>query len=109
MAKLSDYIERNDFFPELEYFELRDLVDKEIRIYEVKTYENDKGPGIAIRAAVIEDGEAGEQIKLVTHSKAIRDMLSSEVIGEVLKTDSLEGTVRQRKSTKSHNLYYTLE
>lgn len=106
MARLSEIgYTGMDFFEDREYMAMDELLNRELSITEVKTYENDKGPGVA--AAFTCDGQAG---MLVTHSIGIYKTLTSEAVRIALESEMpVDVILRKGKSKKTGNSFYYLE
>lgn len=110
-ANLSELMElggKTEFFPgfpNLPFMPISEAVDKDIAILDVVPFENDKGPGCAVRALL-----DGEMCKLVTHSVAICKVLASDEFVCILGThpDGVNAKVVKRCSLKSGRNYYAL-
>lgn len=84
---------------------INDLVGVPVEFYEVKDFENDKGPGLYI---LFKD-EKGLGYT-TTHSGALISIFAKPEIREVLdRGDSIKGTIVQRKSKKTGNTYFAVE
>ena len=90
-----------------DYVPLDTVVGKEVMIYAVKEFENDKGPGVYVLL------NFDKQFKYIcTHSITITAKLTSDAVKDVLKDDTddcIRGTFIRRKSQKSDRMVYDIE
>ena len=85
-----------DFIP------VEELLDRQIEIVAVKSYENDKGPGVFALVEV-----AGELRYLATHSIGLVSMMTDENVRNNLDMGfRVSGTIIRRKSKKSDRMVY---
>ena len=87
-----------------EYMSINDVLDRDIKIIDFKTFENDKGEGAFI---LCKDIETELVFHLCTHSIGLVGTLKNPKIREVLDTGDIIATkIVQRKSTKSDRQVY---
>ena len=88
-----------------EYKSINDVLDRDIKIIDFKTFENDKGEGAFI---LCKDIETENVFHLCTHSVGLVGTLKNPKIREVLDTGDVIATkIVQRMSTKSNRLVYS--
>lgn len=86
MARISE-VQTSNPFPELEYLEIDSILNEPIEILEVISFENVKGPGVHIRAAV-----KGKECRLCSHGVAICDLLGRKEVKDILEGgETIEG------------------
>lgn len=110
-ANLSDLIDlggQREFFatyPDLPFKAMAEIVDKTITILDVVAFENDKGPGCAVRILL-----DGTMCRIVTHSDAIRKVLTSDEFALIMSEhpDGINTKIVKRHSNKSGRDYYAL-
>lgn len=105
MAKISDFKVGNPF-PEAEYVELMDILDKPLTIRDIVPFTNKKGDGVHILA---EDAD-GDVLRICTHAGAITEQLSEGGVIAAAKSEGV-GPMRfvKRKSETSGNTYIAME
>ena len=87
-----------------EYMSINDVLDRDIKIIDFKTFENDKGEGVFI---LCKDIETELVFHLCTHSIGLVGTLKNPKVREVLDTGDIIATkIVQRKSTKSDRMVY---
>ena len=87
-----------------EYMSINDVLDRDIKIIDFKTFENDKGEGAFI---LCKDMETELVFHLCTHSIGLVGTLKNPKIREVLDTGDIIATkIVQRKSTKTDRMVY---
>lgn len=88
-----------------EYMSINDVLDRDIKIIDFKTFENDKGEGVFI---LCKDMETELVFHLCTHSIGLVGTLKNPKVREVLDTGDIIATkIVQRKSTKSDRMVYS--
>ena len=88
-----------------EYMSINAVLDRDIKIIDFKTFENDKGEGVFI---LCKDMETELVFHLCTHSIGLVGTLKNPKIREVLDTGDIVATkIVQRKSTKSDRMVYS--
>lgn len=105
MAKISDFKAGNPY-PEAEYVELMDILDKPLTIRDIVPFTNKKGDGVHI---LVEDAD-GDALRICTHAGAITEQLSAGDIIAAAKAEGV-GPMRfvKRKSETSGNTYIAME
>lgn len=105
MAKISDFKAGNPF-PEAEYVELMNIIDKPLTIRDIVPFTNKKGDGVHI---LVEDAD-GDELRICTHGGAITDMLSNDDLIAAAKSEGI-GPMKfvRRKSEESGNTYIAME
>lgn len=87
-----------------EYMSINDVLDRDIKIIDFKTFENDKGEGVFI---LCKDIETELVFHLCTHSIGLVGTLKNPKVREVLDTGDIIATkIVQRKSTKTDRMVY---
>ena len=87
-----------------EYMSINDVLDRDIKIIDFKTFENDKGEGAFI---LCKDMETELVFHLCTHSIGLVGTLKNPKVREVLDTGDIIATkIVQRKSTKTDRMVY---
>ena len=90
-----------------DYMSINDVLDRDIKIIDFKTFENDKGEGVFI---LCKDMETELVFHLCTHSIGLVGTLKNPKVREVLDTGDIIATkIVQRKSTKSDRLVYAFD
>lgn len=90
-----------------DYMSINDVLDRDIKIIDFKTFENDKGEGAFI---LCKDMETELVFHLCTHSIGLVGTLKNPKVREVLDTGDIIATkIVQRKSTKSDRLVYAFD
>lgn len=88
-----------------EYMSINDVLDRDIKIIDFKTFENDKGEGVFI---LCKDIETECVFHLCTHSLSLVGTMQNPKVREVLDTGDIIATkIVQRKSTKSDRMVYS--
>ena len=105
MAKISDFKAGNPF-PDAEYVELMQILDKPLTIRGIMPFSNKKGDGVHI---LVIDGD-GDELRICTHGGAITDMLSNDELIAVAESEGI-GPMKfvKRKSETSGNVYIAME
>lgn len=107
---ISDYKESsNPFKDEYDvdtYMSMDSVVGQVIDIYDVRTFENQNGPGVYILAR---PSEGGDFFYLCTHSVGITSVLGQQKVTDGLKEDAIRATIVKRKSKTSDRTVYALE
>ena len=89
---------------ESEYKSITDILGREIKIIDYKTFENDKGEGAFI---LCKDIETEEVFHLCTHSVGLVGTLKNPKVRETLDYGDVIATkIVQRMSSKSNRLVY---
>lgn len=87
-----------------DYMSINDVLDRDIKIIDFKTFENDKGEGAFI---LCKDMETELVFHLCTHSIGLVGTLKNPKVREVLDTGDIIATkIVQRKSTKTDRMVY---
>ena len=87
-----------------DYMSINDVLDRDIKIIDFKTFENDKGDGAFI---LCKDMETELVFHLCTHSIGLVGTLKNPKVREVLDTGDIIATkIVQRKSTKTDRMVY---
>ena len=87
-----------------DYMSINDVLGRDIKIIDFKTFENDKGEGAFI---LCKDMETELVFHLCTHSIGLVGTLKNPKVREILNTGDIIATkVVQRKSTKSDRMVY---
>lgn len=88
------------------FMKIEDLFGKEVSIFAVSHYENDKGEGVAVALKHPEHGDC----YTCTHAVGIVDILKNEALKLLLEGgETVEGTFVKRKSKKSDRMVIALE
>lgn len=88
------------------FMKIEDLFGKEVSIFAVSHYENDKGEGVAVALKHPEHGDC----YTCTHAVGIVDILKNEALKLLLEGgETVEGTFVRRKSKKSDRMVIALE
>ena len=93
-----------------DYVTLDDILNIPVNVYAVKSFENDKGPGVFLLINGVEDTYDFKYV--CTHSITITSKFTSDKVKEVLAEDSgqvIGGMFIQRKSKKSDRTVYDFE
>lgn len=92
-------------FPDLPFKPMAEIVDKTVTILDVVPFENDKGPGCAVRIVL-----DGEMCRIVTHSDAIRKILTGDEFALIMSNhpNGINSKIVKRHSAKSGRDYYAL-
>ena len=89
---------------ESEYKSIEDILGRDIKIIDLKFFENDKGEGVFILCMDLDEEEL---FHLCTHSISLVSTLKNPKIKEVLDTGDVIATkIIRRKSTKSDRMVY---
>ena len=89
---------------ESEYKSIEDVLGRDIKIIDLKFFENDKGEGVFILCMDLDEEEL---FHLCTHSISLVSTLKNPKIKEVLDTgDAIATKIIRRKSTKSDRMVY---
>ena len=90
-----------------DYMSINDVLDRDIKIIDFKTFENDKGEGAFI---LCKDMETELVFHLCTHSIGLVGTLKNPKVREVLDTGDIIATkIVQRKSTKTDRMVYAFD
>ena len=90
---------------ESEYKGIEEVLDRDIKIIDLKFFENDKGEGVFI---LCKDAETGLVFHICTHSLSLVGTMQNPKVREVLDTGDIIATkITQRKSTKSDRMVYS--
>ena len=108
LADLMNLGGQKEFFPShpnLPFRPMSEIVGFPITILDVVSFENDKGPGCAVR--ILADGQ---MCRIVTHSDAIRKVLTSEEFRAIMMQhpDGINTKIVTRHSNKTGRDYYAL-
>ena len=89
---------------ESEYKSIEQVLGREIKIIDLKFFENDKGEGVFVLCM---DTDEEELFHLCTHSISLIGTLKNPKIKKVLDTgDVIVTKIIRRKSTKSDRMVY---
>lgn len=94
--------------PDASHVSVKDLLNKQIFIYDVAEFENKNGKGVYVLFQFQND-DADAWHTTCTHSSGIMNILSNSKVVEVLEENAIACTVVQKKSQNTGNLYYTLQ
>lgn len=110
IINLSDCITTIPFedHPEATHVSVKDLLNKQIFVYDINSFENDKGKGIYLLFRFQND-DADAWHTTCTHSSGIMNVMSNSKVIEALEEGAIACTVVQKKSLNSGNFYYTLQ
>ena len=94
----------NPFGIDSEYMSIADILDRDIKIIDIKFFENDKGEGVFI---LCKDMDTECVFHLCTHSVGLVGTLKNPKVREILDTGDIIATkIVQRMSTKSNRMVY---
>lgn len=91
-------------FGDVEFIDIRSIVDMDVDVKDVKVFSNNSGDGVA---ALIDIN--GEERYICTHSVGLVKALSSEEFRDALLEEPVTITVRGGKSKKTGMLFYYLD
>lgn len=94
--------------PDATHVSVKDLLDKQIFIYDINEFENKNGKGVYVLFQFQND-DADAWHTTCTHSSGIMGILTNSKVVEALDEGAIACTVVQKKSQNSGNLYYTLQ
>lgn len=112
MRNISDLREKtNDYFSDVEYLPMDEIIDQEIGILDAVTFENKDGtPTAAFKFARVDmAGNLTDAVyKTTTHAGPIVDMLAKAEVTDLLMAGEVIGAkVVEKKSKKSGRTYRT--
>lgn len=112
MMNISDLREKtNDYFSDVEYIPMDEIIDQDIGIMDAVTFENKDGtPTAAFKFARLDaSGNITEDVyKTTTHAGPIVDMLAKGEVMDLLYAGEIIGArVVEKKSKKSGRTYRT--
>lgn len=92
------------YYPEFDYIDIKDMVNKAFNVIEVTAFDNVKGPGVAM---VVEF--EGDMKKMVTHSIGVYNTVTSDAFMKALADDCVTVTLKEGKSQKTGKYFYYLD
>lgn len=97
--------EDNPLFDGAEYMEVKKLVGQPIEVMDVKVFDNDKGPGVAVLC----NGQKADDFYFCTHSIGLVNVLGSDEFVEALKKEFLWVVIREGTSKKTGRQFLYVE
>lgn len=97
--------EDNPLFDGAEYMEVKKLVGQPIEVMDVKVFDNDKGPGVAVLC----NGQKADDFYFCTHSIGLVTVLGSDEFVEALKKEFLWVVIREGTSKKTGRQFLYVE
>lgn len=97
-----------DEHPEASHVSVKDLLNKQIFIFDTAEFENKNGKGMYILFK-FQSEDTDVWHTTCTHSSGIMGILTNSKVVEAMESDAIACKVVQKKSTTSGNLYFALE
>lgn len=96
--------ENAGFYPDYEFVDIKEMVNRTFDVNDVTAFENDKGPGAAFTIAF-----NGNAYKMVTHSIGVVKTLTSDAFMCAVGEEPVTVTLKEGKSKKSGKYFYYME